>query len=70
MLYMNITNPKRKPYSDRFQYLNSKVGSKFPVDVLESFGNFKIRYDQLLLELQYGNFINVGEYVLEIVTSP
>jgi hypothetical protein len=63
MMYMNITNPKRKPFTERFQYVNSKVGSTFPVDTFGSGSGFKIRYDQLLADWRYGQFVNVGEWV-------
>ncbi|KAF2192809.1 hypothetical protein K469DRAFT_746140 [Zopfia rhizophila CBS 207.26] len=59
MFYMNITNPKNKEFSARFQYLNSTVGTQFPILESGSISSFKPSYDQLRTSQGFGEFNQV-----------
>lgn len=56
MFYLNVSNPKTKPYAQRFQYLDSTVGKTFALE-LPDFPSFNPRYDQLVIHGGYAGFL-------------
>jgi hypothetical protein len=64
MFYLNITNPKDKNNPTRFKYLESKVGSKFPIDSTSSIDYTSIRYDMLMLKNGFGDFLRIPDTFL------
>ncbi|KAF2477234.1 uncharacterized protein BDR25DRAFT_165332, partial [Lindgomyces ingoldianus] len=61
MFYLNVTNPKMKPFSTRFQYLNSSVGTQFPVGDNKSIGAFDVSFDQMKTTHEFGRFLNIPD---------
>ncbi|ORY00451.1 hypothetical protein BCR34DRAFT_111786 [Clohesyomyces aquaticus] len=61
MFYLNITNPKRPPFSTRFQYVNSSIGSRFPISDNETIGAFRVSYDQMRTTHEFGEFLNLPD---------
>lgn len=62
MFYLNITNPKDKDHSRRFDYVNSKVGDKYKLNPDLDKASFEIRYDQMTTLPGYGDWIAMGRF--------
>ncbi|CAI6341251.1 unnamed protein product [Periconia digitata] len=60
MYFLNVTNPKELGYPNRFHYLNSSLGARFPVDNGAVGEDFSLRYDQLRLGDQFGLFLKMN----------
>ncbi|KAF2007189.1 hypothetical protein P154DRAFT_569080 [Amniculicola lignicola CBS 123094] len=60
VFYLNVTNSKNEDFAIRFQYLNSRVGARYPID--PKFGSFKVRYDRLMLQGVYGSYLARQEH--------
>jgi len=60
MYFLNVTNPQGEGYPNRFHYLDSKLGSRFPIDTGAVGEEFSLRYDQLKLGDELGSFLSMN----------